>query len=89
MKKADKLLKKFHLRFNSLYGTQQMVYNVHLISHLADCVRNCGPLWAYSNFAFEDYNGVLKDYINGTTDVEKQITSKYSLNVAMRTQELP
>lgn len=76
-KKADSKLSQFVAEFEKLYGVANMVYNVHLISHLANCVMNCGPLWAYSNFNFEHNNGVLVSYVNGTTDVEKQVVSKY------------
>ena len=34
--------------------------NVHLLCHLVDCVTNWGPLWAYSCFTFESFNGQLK-----------------------------
>lgn len=54
-----------------------MTYNVHLLLHLADCVRHCGPLWAYSAFHFEGNNGVLIKLVNGTTDVLAQVAEKY------------
>lgn len=56
--------------------------NVHLLTHIYTCVKHCGPLWVYSNFCFESNNGVLGSYVNGTTDVEKQIVSKYLLSKA-------
>lgn len=74
--KASANLRKFIIQYQEYYGIENMVYNVHLLSHLADCVKNCGPLWAYSNFNFEDNNGELASYVQGTTDVEKQILSK-------------
>lgn len=57
-----------------------MTYNVHLLLHLADCVRNCGPLWSYSAFHFESNNGTLSKCINGTTDVLAQVSEKYVLS---------
>lgn len=50
-----------------------MVYNAHLLTHLINTVKNCGPLFCYSNFNFEDHNGVLTRYINGTREVQKQV----------------
>lgn len=72
----NKLL-EFVLNFERFYGIENMVYNVHLLTHLIDCVENCGPLWAHSNFCFESNNGVLVDYVKGNTDQLQQIVSKY------------
>ena len=47
--------------------------NVHLLVHLADCVRCSGPLLVHSAFPFEDANGWLNDQFRGTRDPEKQV----------------
>lgn len=73
-------LSKFVEEFEKLYQTINMTYNVHLLSHLSKCVENCGPLWCYSNFSFENHNGILSKYVKGTKDVVKQISSKYIFN---------
>jgi hypothetical protein len=77
---ASKKLIKFVDRFSILYGNINMTYNVHLLSHIPDCVKKWGPLWGYSNFPFEDNNGLLVSYVKGPTHATKQIISKYSLN---------
>lgn len=77
LKKAEINLKTFVLNFENYYGLNKMVYNVHLLTHLVQCVVKCGPAWVYSNFNFESNNGVLIRNVNGTTDVEHQILSKY------------
>lgn len=77
---AEQNLRKFVEQFQNLYGKIHMTYNVHLLLHISDSVRNVGPLWAYSNFAFESNNGVLKSYVHGKTDVNHQIVSKYLLS---------
>lgn len=73
-------LEKFVIDFEKLYSKNKMLYNVHLLKHLADTVKQSGPLWAYSNFNFEDHNGILVNYINGTREVQKQICTKYMLH---------
>lgn len=78
--KASNNLKKFVKDFQTLYGEHNMMYNVHLLEHLPKCVKDCGPPWAYSNFNFESNNGSLVNNVNGNTDVEQQIASKYSFN---------
>lgn len=75
----DKNLRKFVQNHQLLYGESSMTMNVHLISHLVECVRSNGPLWSTSMFAFESNNGHLLRLFNGTRDVLQQITSKYIL----------
>lgn len=82
-KKASENLKKFVDDFESLYGKENMTYNVHLVSHIAQCVKDCGPLWVYSNFNFESNNGSLVKNVMGTSDVAKQIITKYFYNVTL------
>lgn len=54
--------------------------NVHLLTHLSECVRKSGPLWAYSMFSFESMNGKLLKLVNGTQDITQQIAEKYCLS---------
>ena len=56
-----------------------MFYNVHQLLHLAQSVRDLGPLWAQSCFPFEDKNRFLLKLIHGTQRVEWQILSAISL----------
>ncbi len=75
--KASRNLKVFVTNFAKLYGEENMMYNVHLLEHLSECVESCGPLWGYSNFSFESNNGWLVQNVKGTTDVEKQLATRY------------
>ncbi|XP_065905471.1 uncharacterized protein [Dysidea avara] len=59
-------------------GERHMTANVHLLLHLPDTVRQLGPLWAYSCFSFEGQNGILKNLVHGTQQVDKQIISTFS-----------
>lgn len=77
---ATKKLMKFHDDFEKLYGEEYMMHNVHLLRHIPKCVKDCGPLWAYSNFNFESNNGSLVKQVKGTTDVELQVSTKYAFN---------
>ena len=47
--------------------------NIHLLSHLVDCVKCWGPLWAYSCFVYETMNGHLKKLFHGTKNMSKQV----------------
>lgn len=56
-----------------------MVYNVHQLKYLSECVNKNGPLCAYSNYPMEDYIGHLTNFVKGTTDVTSQISLRYQL----------
>lgn len=59
--------------------------NVHLLRHIPGCVRNWGPLWAYSCFAFESMNGHLKKFFHGTKNMNTQVRYLYELVVVIKT----
>lgn len=59
--------------FVELSGKQFQTFNVHQLLHLAEVVRDLGPLWSNSCFPFEDYNGDLRDLFHGTKNVDGQV----------------
>ncbi|XP_072170541.1 uncharacterized protein [Diadema setosum] len=76
---AELALKKFVIGVESLYGKEHISFNIHLLTHLADNVRNWGPLWAASAFSFEANNGKLLQYFHGTQYVPQQISGCFLL----------
>lgn len=79
LKSADQMLKSFVDEFEELYGESNMVYNVHQLRHISECVKRNGPLFAYSNYCMEDNIGHLVSHVKGTTDVLSQISTRYIL----------
>jgi len=43
-----------------------MSYNVQLMQHMTDCVKNWGPLWGYSAHSSESANGLFLMLFHGT-----------------------
>ncbi len=41
--------------YNYLCLQQEKTMKVHLLSHITECVKDWGPLWAYSCFSFEGH----------------------------------
>ena len=71
----------------SISGEKFQTFNCHSLLHLADDVKQRGPLWTHSCFPFEDYNGDLKDLFHGTQKIPGQvILLKMLYHVALRTQ---
>lgn len=63
-----------------------MTLNVHSLLHLTASVRDLGPLWVHSCFAFEDANGRLTKYFHGTQYIDIQIAS--ALNILQTMPQL-
>ena len=66
-------LYKFVSLIPETYGSENLSYNVHILTHLPDAVLNWAPLWSHSAFVFEDVIGVLKTMYHGTQLIPKQI----------------
>jgi hypothetical protein len=72
---AESMLDLFVMKAAQLYGREQLTFNMHSLLHLADCVRDWGPLHAISTFGFESENGILKSMIHGTNQTTVEICS--------------
>lgn len=76
---AKVCLVKFAADMENLYGLTSCTFNVHLMTHLADGVKNCGPLWATSAYSFESNNHMLLKMFCGTQYVSQQICDTFIL----------
>ncbi|XP_062568275.1 uncharacterized protein LOC134230464 [Saccostrea cucullata] len=70
---AERALRKFVFQVQTLYGVEHMSFNVHQLLHVAQSVRNWGPIWGISTFPFEGNGGNLLKMFNGTQYVSDQI----------------
>lgn len=84
---TEEKLKQFVHEFQEYYGMFHMTMNVHSLLHLVYCVRNYGPLWAFSMFPFESFNGTLKSYVVAPTDVLHQITIRHLCYKATKAED--
>lgn len=84
MHECEMSLFKFVSDFEKLYGCENITFNVHLLTHMVESVRQLGPLWSQSTFSFEGNNGTLVRYVKGTSSVLKQIAKRYSLVCSLR-----
>lgn len=80
---AKQNLNSFVSQYELLYGKCSMTMNVHCLLHLVDCVKNLGPLWAYSMFTFESFNGTLRKYGENSNNVINQVIE----NIAIKSSE--
>lgn len=77
--KAETQLSKFASKFEDLYGKSNVTMNLHLLNHLVMNVKNLGPLWAQSMFAFEANNGVIVKSNTCNDNILNQLAWKYSM----------
>ena len=74
---AEVSLTKFVILTEELYSLKRCTFNVHQLVHLAQSVRDCGPLWSSSTFLFESNNHRLHKMFHGTQHVPKQIVESF------------
>ena len=73
LEQARKMLKIFVLRVKDLYHPRYYSWNMHSLLHYADSVEDLGPLFLFSCFWYEDFNGELRNMFNGTRGVNFQV----------------
>ncbi|KAG2227270.1 hypothetical protein INT45_008514 [Circinella minor] len=61
VKESNNLLLQFCIGVQRLYGAEEITPNMHLHLHMVSTIEDSGPLYAYWAFAYERYNGYLKD----------------------------
>lgn len=75
---ASSALEGYVSQFEKLYGIRNMTCNLHCILHLADVVREFGPLNITSCFIFEHLNGGFRRLVHGTKYAQLQMCSAVS-----------
>lgn len=60
-------LLQFCKDFKRIYGKERVTPNMHLHAHLADCILDYGPVYAFLLFSFERFNGILGKYNKNTS----------------------
>nr|XP_029724529.1 uncharacterized protein LOC115264687 [Aedes albopictus] len=76
LQNCEKSLIKFVKEFQKAFGTENVVYNIHLATHLVESVRNLGALWNSSLFPYENGNGMLIDFHTSNNHPVIQVASK-------------
>lgn len=81
----DNLLQMFISHCGQLYGTQFLVYNVHILYHLVADVRCYGALDNFSAFPFENCLGKLKQMVKSPSkpleQVYRRVTEMKGINL--------
>lgn len=73
---ANELLVWFVTQYGNIYGSHNVIYNVHNLIHLATDVKNFGPLENFSCFKYESYLGKLKSKVQASGKLLYQIVNR-------------
>ncbi|XP_059477522.1 uncharacterized protein LOC132197926 [Neocloeon triangulifer] len=79
VEKAEKMLEIFTADTEKLYGTCEMTYDIHQLTHFGQSVRLWGPLWAHTAYPFEAALKTSKKIIEDTKGVPHQIVQRINL----------
>ncbi|CAB3985352.1 Hypothetical predicted protein [Paramuricea clavata] len=73
---ADRQLEEFYALMSKYYGESACTMNVHNVcKHMTTSVKLAGPLWAFSCFGTESWNGTMMKLIHGTHHVATQVVA--------------
>jgi hypothetical protein len=73
---SEKLLYKFVSDTSRLYSKEFLIYNLHSLIHLANDVRQFGPLDNISAFKFENYMQTLKKMTRSSNHKLEQVANR-------------
>ncbi|CAG5075421.1 Protein of unknown function [Cotesia congregata] len=76
---AGQCLHEFITGVESLYGKKHVSFNVHLLAHLSESVKNWGPLPTHSAFIYEDFNQTIQEYVKSSNGVHIQICDSFRI----------
>ena len=84
---AHNLLKMFCLQFQSKYGREYCVPNMHLMLHLKQCIQEYGSVYGFWCFGFERFNGIVGNYHTNNTALSIQVMRKFVTGSQLRADE--
>lgn len=86
---ADRHILHFCKTYVTLYGKQYCTPNLHLHGHIASCIEDYGPVYAFWLFSFERLNGILGSYHTNNNHVSLQLMRKFVSSYSYSTQNWP
>ena len=86
---AHDLLVKFGREVEETYGKERITPNMHMHTHLADCILDYGPIYSFWLFSFERYNGILGSYHTNNKSIKLQVMRKFIRDHNIRDLSFP
>ena len=76
-RQAQTFIVEYCKQFETLYGKETLVINMHLACHLEACILDYGPANQFWCFGFERFNGILGSYPNNHQNVSVTMMKKF------------
>ena len=73
LREGHEQLVSFCRTFETLYGSINVTPNMHLHSHLVQCIIDYGPVHSFWLFSFERMNGILGSFHTNQRSIEMQL----------------
>ena len=89
IRKFELLIVQFCSEFEKEYGECVVTPNMHLHCHMADCIRDYGPVYSFWLFSFERYNGHLGSLPNNNKSIEIQIMRRFTRDSFINSIDAP
>ena len=86
---AHSYILKFCRNVEQHYGRKRITPNMHLHTHLLDCILDYGPVYSFWLFSFQRYNGILGEYGTNQRSVEVQLMRKFYSDQFVKDIPLP
>lgn len=74
---AETYLRQYVFLTEQYFGLTSMTYNIHLLLHEIQAVRDFGPVWGHSTFIFEGENHFLAKMHTSPGRMAIQLTRRY------------
>ena len=82
-------IKLFSQKFEEINGKDACTPNMHLHHHLAECLLDYGPPYAFWCYSFERYNGMLGKFPTNQRNIEPQLMKKCLTLQELHSQQFP
>jgi len=79
VEEAHRLLVMYGFYFQKYFGESNMLYNIHLLTHICTGVLNFGPIWGHNSFPYESHNRHLLQLCQSSSNVAYQICHKFMI----------
>lgn len=90
LESADQLVQMFVTEFATLYGPENVSFNIHAFLHFPLLANIHGPIHSFSCYKYENYYMLLRSWIRKPSDYFLQIYTRWSQSkgIAKKKEEL-
>lgn len=74
---AERLLTEYVHKFEEYFGEENMSFNIHLMTHISNNVRDWGPTWATDVYKFESWNKTIAGKVTSPMHRAEQIANRF------------